>query len=664
LKLSIKAIILWPRMSSNNIRRIDFDTNKVSVITGQSQKGKSALIPIIDYCMGSRKCAIPVGIIRNKTLWFGLLLETGSSQILLARREPGDQSQTSDMYMEEAPLIKNFDTPTKNCTIEDVKNRLNELAGLSELNFEGEESNLSFESRASIRDMAAFEFQPQHIIANPYTLFYKADTYEHQKKLKYIFPLVIGAIDTKELVLIHELKELNKILKTYQREYDENKSFADSWIAEIKAFYSHAKELGLLPNSPDPLDVSTIWNEEKYISHLKRVLKLDIESIILEVGNTERAVNELNSLKEEEYNTSNNIEYLRFKLAKMEEFLYSEKKYENALEIQQKRMEGVGWFKDKIKKESFCPFCKSSSNLAFDNINDLIKLYDDIMKSTNTVQNSYPILDKEIIDIKRDLIKQEKKLNVVRKHRKKIDSKSETLRIQRQNINEIYRFIGRLEQSLRNYDSIQSDSKLSEDIAYYKDCINDIENRLSTHKAKEKQEFALSRISKYILNYAKILGVERPDDPIDLDITNLTIKILSPSNKRKDYLWEIGSGANWMAYHLATLMALHEYFISLDSNPVPQFLVLDQPSQVYFPEWPLDPNPKYPEADPRDPKLDDVYRTKKIFEALSEGVARTSGKLQIIVIEHADAITWKGIENISLVERWRDGKALIPPDWE
>ncbi|GEM_PF-2071909 len=40
--------------------------------------------------------------------------------------------------------------------------------------------------------MGAFNFQPQHIVANPYTLFSKADTTEHREKLRAIFPLVPG----------------------------------------------------------------------------------------------------------------------------------------------------------------------------------------------------------------------------------------------------------------------------------------------------------------------------------------------------------------------------------------------------------------------------------------------------------------------------------------
>lgn len=136
------------------------------------------------------------------------------------------------------------------------------------------------------------------------------------------------------------------------------------------------------------------------------------------------------------------------------------------------------------------------------------------------------------------------------------------------------------------------------------------------------------------------------------------------NRSRKDYLWEIGSGANWMGYHISTLLALHEYFLSLNISPVPNFLVIDQPSQVYFPErWPGDLDPKNPSKLPEEPSSDDIERVNKIFRTLSEGLSRTKNKLQLLVIEHADEITWQGIKDINLVDRWRDGRALIPQDW-
>ena len=44
----------------------------------------------------------------------------------------------------------------------------------------------------------------------------------------------------------------------------------------------------------------------------------------------------------------------------------------------------------------------------------------------------------------------------------------------------------------------------------------------------------------------------------------------------------MGSGANWVGFHLITHLALHRHFVQ-HGRPVPAFLFLDQPSQVYYP---------------------------------------------------------------------------------
>ena len=129
-----------------------------------------------------------------------------------------------------------------------------------------------------------------------------------------------------------------------------------------------------------------------------------------------------------------------------------------------------------------------------------------------------------------------------------------------------------------------------------------------------------------------------------------------------------------MGYHLATMLGLHDYFLTLTksgkANYVPTFLVIDQPSQVYFPEG-------FPEKDNIDngksnPGFKDFKDTKKIFETTSEFIKNVDYKTQIIILEHAPQKTWYGIENINLVEEWRGEKeiedstygALIPNDWE
>lgn len=65
----IKEIVLWPKNGSLEPRRLPFEKGKVNVISGGSRTGKSAIIPIIDYCLGSKKCRIPVNTIRNSCEW-------------------------------------------------------------------------------------------------------------------------------------------------------------------------------------------------------------------------------------------------------------------------------------------------------------------------------------------------------------------------------------------------------------------------------------------------------------------------------------------------------------------------------------------------------------------------------------------------------------------
>ena len=174
MRFSIKEVILWPKKSGFIPRRLALNPNTLNVISGVSKTGKSAIIPIIDYCMASERCAIPVETIRDACSWFGILVETPGGEKLLARREPGEQKTTGDMYLAEGQTVDvPGSTPQKNTTAEAVKTRLDEMAGLSRLDFDFDDTGTGFRGRPSLRDLVAFTFQPQNVVANPDVLFFK-----------------------------------------------------------------------------------------------------------------------------------------------------------------------------------------------------------------------------------------------------------------------------------------------------------------------------------------------------------------------------------------------------------------------------------------------------------------------------------------------------------
>lgn len=127
------------------------------------------------------------------------------------------------------------------------------------------------------------------------------------------------------------------------------------------------------------------------------------------------------------------------------------------------------------------------------------------------------------------------------------------------------------------------------------------------------------------------------------------------------YLSEIGSGSNWLSYHLAMLLALHQFYLSQPNSPVPSFLVLDQPSQVYFPKNLVRrPDEEEQELTLRDEDIDAVH---KAFEVLSKVVIQAKGELQVIVLDHASRDLWGDIPGIVGLKEWRDGIKLVPMKW-
>lgn len=306
--------------------------------------------------MGSSKCTIPVGIIREKTEWFGLVVIIDTKRVLFARKEPGRLSQSSEVYInEEIKDVNELPKPYSKTNVSFLKNRLNEISNMPNLTLADDTDGNSPGKRASFRDFSAFQFQPQHIVANPYTLFFKADTAEHQERLKNIFPLVLGAIDKKTLVLKQELKLMEQVLQKKQRAFNEMKRIANNWILQLRDYYSKAREYGLLLNSPD---VSVDWDAQKYIEYLREIPS-SITRRVIEVENeaTKRAVAELISLADEELEISREIGRQRNQLYKLANLYKSEKQFQESLKIQEERLEPVGWLARLIGEEQACIFC-------------------------------------------------------------------------------------------------------------------------------------------------------------------------------------------------------------------------------------------------------------------------------------------------------------------
>jgi hypothetical protein len=171
---------------------------------------------------------------------------------------------------------------------------------------------------------------------------------------------------------------------------------------------------------------------------------------------------------------------------------------------------------------------------------------------------------------------------------------------------------------------------------------------------------AIDSVSATIAEYARLLNLEHSSENVRLNTRELTLQF-SPLSGRTDFLWEVGSGQNWVGYHIAGLLALHVHFIRLSQSPVPRFLMIDQPSQVYFPKRVVTRlGDKFEEPSFQD---EDVVAVHKAFEVMAKVVLKAKGKLQIIVLDHASRDVWGDIPGIVGLRDWRNGIALVPKKW-
>lgn len=662
MDLKIAKIILWPKNEANARREIRFESAGISVITGWSQKGKSALIHIIDYCLGSEKCAIPVGKVRDSVAWFGVLLYVPKGQILLARRNPEDQVQSSEMVIRSGRRVTIPDVPSNPDSRDSVIRQLNVLAGLPPQALTDGESSL--DGPPSFRDMAAFQFQPQHIIANPYTLFFKADTSEHREKLvRSVIPYVIGAVDALTLESRARLRTLEYDLKTQRDKLESARRVAAMWLGQLQGFYSTARAHDLIADAPDP---ESNWLPETYVAWLSTIQARLKENPLPEIpkGATRRAVRELTALRQEYERLLRGRDDRRRKLEKLSLIRSSADGFATALERQAERLAPVGWFAKQIRDSHDCPVCGQLAKSGKEEIDRLAVAADEVAASIAAVEPRNVVFEAEAIVLEKQIAQIEADIRQIETRLMAAEGQNAEMRQMRNRRDFVHGFVGEVKAALESIKTGSDIGKLAAEERGLAREVEKLQQQVNESEIRNRTKRALKSISGLIGHYAQKLGIEHASRRWELDDRSLTLKARG-NGERTDFLWEIGSAANWMGFHVATLLALHEHFRSVSHSPVPKFLVLDQPSQAFFPEGVASAR--------RTPRVqrpggravsDDLARLKRVFSTLSDAVVRTNRGLQIIVLEHAEATVWDGVPHVKQIEEWRDKDALIPLKWQ
>lgn len=657
MNFQIKKLILWPKKIDLQYKEIEFELGAINIITGASRTGKSAIIPIIDYCLASDSCYIPVKTIRNACSWFGIVIQTNNTQILLARREPGNQKSTVDMYFTEGTVVSTPEVPIKNTTSDNVKKHLDELAGLSFLDIESDTSN-NYYGRPSFRDLMAFCFQPQNIVANANTLFYKADTTEHRTKLINIFPYILGAVTPDILAKRQEINGLEKDLKRKDRDLLKLKDVAEKWKIEISGWLAAAQEFGLLTFN-DRLDELSFEEEIEILSSLAH--KKASDSNILS-NNIEESSLEIVALRKEENEISFILSSFKNRYTEMTQLMESIDDYRESLTIQVERLNVSKWLKSLTDGENKCPICGKSDNQPMEQLEGFYMSLNRLEEEAGYNNRIPAAFEREYESVKTEIRKLTEQLVAIQKRIRIQSNIRNSSEEEKYTIENIARFLGQVQYASETFEMLGTDSQLLAEIDKLNERLKNLRAQVNEYAIKQRINVALRTIEAYSMKLIPLLDSERPNDPIKIDCENLTV-IVSGEDGRDDYLWEIGSGSNWLTYHISVTLGFHMFFNKQSHSSVPNFIVYDQPSQVYFPQK-LAAKDDEKDLDPMLEKDEDQVAVKKIFITMLEALRKSNKGFQIIVLEHADSSVWGEIDEVHEVCEWRgENQKLIPMEW-
>lgn len=628
-------------------RVVSLNPGSLNILTGASKTGKTALIEIIDYCLGSSECGIPEGVIRTSVEWVGLRLQLTDGQVFVARKLPKPTySSSTDVYHDVSKIITipEHGVLKQTTNTKGLEALLTTYAGIGENEHQPDEGHTRTALSATIRHALYYCFQQQSEVISNRHLFHKQSEPYIPQAIKDTIPYFLGAIDDDRVAKAGELRRLRQRAKELERKLAEHESIAGRGLTLATSLLTEAVDIGLAVIEVKDLEAAECVAKLKDIYQSPNFLA-DEEAIAL--GGLEfDKLHDIRTKLERDFHRT------REQLSAANAMAVDRKDYSREGAAQVARLKSIELFQQSEATQSeVCPMCNTSvpsdSQLPnFDEFRSAISKLDGQMR---TVENRSP----QMAEVQRTLEQRLKKLqDELKDNREAIERlSSANRRIQQFKDSAARRanVLGRISLYLESIPELEDTSLLKKELLALKGQISNLEKELSDEETQERIQSCLSIMSVDMTQWAKDLELEHSEFPLRLDLKKLTL--VADGLNGPIPMDRMGSGANWVGYHLIAHFALHKWFVRRRSA-VPGFLFIDQPSQVYFPEDNEFENSA---------KDGDRTAVSRMFKLAFDLVQTLAPNFQILITDHAN-INEKWFQD-SIIERWRDGNKLVPLEW-
>lgn len=652
MSFQIRDIVLYSH--NGEMRHLEFATGRLNIITGASKTGKTALISVLEYCFGSNECHIPEGIMRRAVAWTGVRLAVPEGEVFIARRipSPGRNSSTDVYYvMGNEVELPRADQLVQTTTPAALEGLLAAHAGIGQNRHDPPLGQTRAPLQAGIGHALIYCFQHQTEIDSNRHLFHKQSEQWLPQAIKDTLPYFLGAVTDDYVARMAELRGLRRDLRGVERSLSEYQSVRGRGTTVALSLLSEATDLGLRPGHPEP----DTWED-----CLTALQGLGGATPVPEEEQAAVDGDEFRRLQAEREVLTQDLRNVREQVEAAKALTTTRHGFSQEAQAQVHRLKSIELFTPQSNdghNMTTCPLCQSSLP------------HEEAVPPLQAIQESLARLDAQVRQVE-DRTPQMQAL-VTSLEARQVEFKSQ-LRENRERLEAIQRqnerlqefsdrnarrahILGRVSLYLESIPPLESDSELQRQKADLQAQIMRLEEGLSDDAVQERLQSALSIISRNMSRWASNLQLEHAEYPLRLDTRRLTV--VADGLNGPIPMERMGSGENWVGYHLIAHFALHHWFVDR-RRPVPRFLFIDQPSQVYFPEdedWQQQEGGMVSVGEDRQ-KVAYMYRlAHQVVELLG-------GQFQVIVTDHAN-INEPWFQDC-IVERWREGRKLVPSEWD
>jgi hypothetical protein len=555
--------------------------------------------------------------------------------------QPGDTNETMLAIGDgEAPV---FEDLSSNTSSDALRGYLGGLLGIEDNRNVPVLGQTRRALSASFVHSLYYCFQGQGEIANPDILFHGQNREWIPQTIRDTLPYFLGAQGADDLRRREELTQRRRDLRRLQQRVRAAESERSAGLDRAGSLIAEARDVGLVASDAQPADLGQARQLLRTILDTRNAPTLDIG------GEFERLRGRRGEINNELRDTAEQLRGL-------EDFASAEHDYDGELHEQNARLASIGLIPEETT-DATCVMCGQELGAEASPPREaLVRSLERAERRVELAQRDRPLIQKarESILERRQALRDA--VREVDQALEALAAQEETVSRAREAINVQSYVRGRIAQYLDTTQDTGDEELLSlrSQLSTLEATVNELAGSLDAEALRSRTTSLLRTVSRQMTTWAQQLDLEHSDTGAQIDIDRLTIVADTPQGPAYMDRGEIGSGMNWVGYHLSAYLALQDFFIR-NTRPVPHFLVLDQPSQAFFPR----DRDRGGDLD----ELTDTDRehTRQLYELLHQVVTGLDGRLQVIALDHADfEDDWFAD---SVVQRWRDGEALIPPSW-